>query len=86
MDAIQSPLEAARALVAKALALSVDTVTPETKMYELPTWDSFGQLSIVIAIEEALRVEITDESTFQSLSCISTIAEYIAQVRRNTRK
>jgi hypothetical protein len=52
------------------------------KMYQIPIWDSLGQLSIILAIEEALHVQITDESTFDSLTSIRGIATYLSKCRR----
>jgi acyl carrier protein len=79
MNDTQNEVEVAKALVAKALGVSTDQISAGAKMYEIPIWDSLGQLSIIIAIEESLQVEITEASTFESLSCVAAIAVYIAQ-------
>jgi acyl carrier protein len=72
-------IAAARSLVAKALALSVDRIGAETKMYDIGIWDSLGQLSVILAIEEKMHVRITDESAFQSLTSVPGIAAYLAK-------
>jgi acyl carrier protein len=81
MSANASPAEigAARSLVAKALSVSVDRVRSESRIYETPMWDSLGQLSIILAIEETLHVQITDPSTFDSLTSIRGIADYLSR-------
>ena len=71
----------ARCLVAKALSVNIDRIGSETKMYQIPIWDSLGQLSVILAIEESLHVQITDESTFDSLTSVRGIATYCSKFR-----
>jgi acyl carrier protein len=78
MGASPPEFVAARTLVARALSVDVDLIGPETTMYGIPTWDSLGQLSVVLAIEETLRLRITDEATFESLKSIRGIAAYLS--------
>jgi len=75
---------AARALVAKALSLSVHCVGSETKMFGLPAWDSFGQLSVVLVIEEELGTRVEDEVTFNRLTSVPDIAAYLTEVAAQT--
>jgi acyl carrier protein len=75
-------IDTARSLVAKALSVSVDRIGSETKMYDTPMWDSLGQLSVILAIEETLHVQITDESIFDALTSIRGIATYLSKYRR----
>ena len=72
---------AARALVAEALGISVDRIGPESKLYDDRAWDSLGQLSVILAIEERLDAQITDEATFESLTSILGIAGYLVSAR-----
>jgi acyl carrier protein len=78
VTASAADIEAARALVAGALAVSVDRIRPETKMYDNPIWDSLGQLSIILAVEETLHTQITDESVFDTLTSVRGIAEHLS--------
>ena len=71
-------ITAARVLVAEALAISIDRIGPDTKLYDDRAWDSFGQLSVILAIEERLDAQITDEATFETLTSILGIAAYLA--------
>ena len=79
MDASPAEIETARSLVALALSVSVDYIGSETKMRDIPVWDSLGQLSVVLAIEETLHVQITDESTFDLLTSVRGIATYLSK-------
>ena len=67
--------------LAKALSVNIEHIEPEAEMYANPVWDSFGQLSVVLAIEETLQVQITDESIFDSLTSIRGIATYLSKCR-----
>ena len=82
MNASAVEIASARCLVARALSVSVDRIGPETRMYEIPIWDSLGQLSVILAIEETLHVQIADETTFDSLTSIPGIATYLSKCRR----
>jgi acyl carrier protein len=86
MGADHHHINAAQALVAKALSTSMDRIGSETKMFGLPAWDSFGQLSIVLAIEEELGTRIDDEPTFSRLTSVRGIAAYLATFRRKEQK
>jgi acyl carrier protein len=81
VSARPAEIDTALSLVANALSVSVDGIGPETKMYDIPVWDSLGQLSIILAIEETLHVQITAESIFDSLTSIRGIATYLSKYR-----
>jgi acyl carrier protein len=74
-------LDQARFLVAGALGLALDNVGVDARLHRLINWDSLGQVSIVLAIEEMLGIEIVDESTFISLTSVHGIATYIHSLR-----
>jgi len=73
-------MHAARILVARALSVSEDQIVPEAAMYKLSAWDSFGQLIVVLAIEEEVGARIDDEATFNRLTSVEGIAAYLAAV------
>ncbi len=79
VDPLPGSVSAARTLVAGALAVNVDGIGPETRMYELAVWDSLGQLSVILAVEESLRVRIRYESEFEMLTSIPGIAAYLSR-------
>ena len=82
MSASSTDIDLARSIVATALAVNIDCVGSDTSLYDISAWDSLGQLSIVLAVEEALDVKVVDESTFELLTCVRTIATYISKIRR----
>ncbi len=78
MSATPAELAAAQALVASALSLAPDHVGAETRMYDLAAWDSFGQLSVILAVEAALGSQIADRALFESLTSVPGIAALLA--------
>jgi acyl carrier protein len=78
MNTESSDIDAARAMVAKALSVALDQIGPETRMYDIPAWDSLGQLSVILTIEETRFVQITDDAMFARLTSVRGIASYIA--------
>jgi acyl carrier protein len=85
VSTLPAHIHAARQLVAGALSVPLGRIGPETKMYDLPVWDSLGQLSVVLAIEEELHLQIADASVFNSLTSVAGIAAYLAGVATDER-
>ena len=71
-------IKAARALVAAALRVVIDEIDPDAAMSAVPIWDSFGQLSVILAVEEAVRVRIRDQASFNRLTSVRGIAAFLA--------
>ncbi|MEA2774450.1 MAG: hypothetical protein QOD93_7412 [Acetobacteraceae bacterium] len=72
-------LDAARALVAAALRVATDRIGAATAMFGVPVWDSFGQLSVILAIEEAIGARIEDADLFNRLTSVPQIAAFLAE-------
>ena len=68
----------ARALVARALCVGEDLVDGETRAFDLPAWDSMGQLSVLMEIEEALGLRIEDAAMVDQLTSVAGIASLLA--------
>jgi acyl carrier protein len=84
MSPTPAELASAQALVARALSISTDGIDVETQMYDVPAWDSFGQLSVILAVEQALGAEITDPAVFQSLTSVRGIAAFLSVTPRSS--
>jgi acyl carrier protein len=59
--------------------VAVERIGSEATMFGVPEWDSFGQLSVVLTIEEDLGARIEDEATFNRLTSVLDIAAYLAE-------
>ncbi len=66
-------------LVAEALQVSPEEITPETAFGDLPEWDSMGHMEIMLALEERFGVKI-DAGTIAALTGVPLI---VAHLREN---
>ena len=66
----------ARQLVASTFDLPVEDVTFESTDLSVPGWDSFGHVTLMMALEEAVgeTIEATDMG---NLTSVSAIAEFL---------
>lgn len=55
-------------VVAKALNVSPESVTPDSSTGSFPAWDSMGQMTVITALEEAFDVEFPIEDLFDLVS------------------
>ncbi|MBF0247643.1 MAG: acyl carrier protein [Alphaproteobacteria bacterium] len=55
---LKSPYE----LVAEALGCRPETLRPDSGLNNHPMWDSFGQLNVMMALEENYGVPVDDDS------------------------
>ena len=71
------PLE----VVARALERPQDGLSDESAMYRDHGWDSFGHVSIIVAIEDVLNVNIEDEEVWE-LTTMKAIREFFDHCSR----
>lgn len=76
---------AARTLVAMALCVGVNDISPTASMFSIPIWDSFGQLSVILAVEEALGARIENATMFDRLTSVRGVAAFLAERSIQTR-
>ncbi|MFT3770637.1 MAG: citrate/2-methylcitrate synthase [Minicystis sp.] len=62
-------------IVARVLGIDVARVTDDLTYQSIPEWDSFRHVALMLALEEALGVPITDELTL-SLHSLAAIREF----------
>ena len=65
-------------LIAKALKVDQEIIRPETGPLNLPQWDSFHHVHIVVAIEEFYQVKLT----FEELSSILSVNDIAGILRQ----
>ncbi|MCI0393099.1 MAG: acyl carrier protein [Acidobacteria bacterium] len=49
-------------IVAKALGCSSESLSTDSAMYRDHGWDSFGQVNVITALEDAYGIRIDDEA------------------------
>ena len=69
------------AIVASALKCTPDSLSLESAMYRTHGWDSFGNLEILLALERAYGMSISNEESFQLVNMASIVAFHEKQVQ-----
>lgn len=69
------------AVVAQALGCSRDSLSIESAMYRDHGWDSFGHVSVIVALEEAYGISISDGEIM-----MLTTMEAIVRLSERSRK
>jgi acyl carrier protein len=67
----------AKEIVANALEIDQSLINTSAKMYDFPSWDSLGQLKIVLGLESRLGIKIEDEKNFEKLTKFAAIVSLI---------
>jgi acyl carrier protein len=71
-----SKLQAAIEVVAKALDLSADTLSPESSMENTPAWDSTTHMTICLALEQRFGKSM-DLDTVYNATSVRELAAFI---------
>lgn len=66
-----------QAVLAEALQISLEQVTPDLAFGDIPQWDSMGHMEVMILLEQYFGVEINAE-TIAQLTSIPAICASIA--------
>jgi acyl carrier protein len=72
--------EQVQSLLADALQVRPQEVTPELAFGDLPQWDSMGHMEVMMRLEEAFGIEITAE-TIAALTSVPAICAYLGDRR-----
>jgi acyl carrier protein len=67
-----------RELVAGALQVSPDEVTPELAFGDLPQWDSLGHMEVMLHLEEQFGVEM-DTDLIANLTSVPAICAHLKE-------
>lgn len=62
--------------IAATLKVQPANVTPSTRDEDLPSWDSLGQVNLIMALEQAFDVYIEVED-FGDLKSVAAILAYL---------
>ena len=73
----KSPItESVQALLAEAIQVPLDMVTPDMAFGDLPQWDSLGHMEVMMRLEEQYGIEINPD-TIAELISIPEICAYL---------
>lgn len=67
-----------QALLAEAIQVPQEMVTPELAFGDLPQWDSMGHMEVMMRLEEKFGVEINAD-TIAALISIPEICKYLQE-------
>ena len=65
-----------QAVVAEALQLPANQITPEMTFGDLPEWDSMGHMEVMMALELNYNIEINAD-TIAALTSVPAIQSYL---------
>jgi acyl carrier protein len=71
-----STFEQLQEVMAPALNISADAITPASTQANLPAWDSLGHVNLMVALEDAFGIELQIED-FSKLGSVRAILEYL---------
>ena len=67
-------------IVAQALRCTRDSLSMESAMYRDHGWDSFGHISVIVALEEAYGINISNDE-MMILTTMKAIVEFAEHSR-----
>jgi acyl carrier protein len=70
-----------RAVLAEALQIAPDQITPDLAFGDLPQWDSMGHMEVMMRLEEHFGIEINAD-TITELTSLSAIRHYLNSIHR----
>ena len=70
-------LEKVRTVLAKALNVELNDISPDTTFGDLPQWDSMGHMEVMISLEEHFSVEINAD-TISELISVQAVCEHVS--------
>ena len=68
-----------RQLVAAALQLDIDQVSPELSFGDLPQWDSMGHMEVMMNLEVRFGLEVSAD-TISALTTIPAICQFLEEM------
>ena len=69
-------IEQIQALLAEAIQVPVEEITPDLAFGDLPQWDSMGHMEVMLRLEEKFGVEINAD-TIAALISIPEIVKHL---------
>ena len=71
-------VEQIQGVLAEALQIPEDQVTPDLTFGDLPQWDSMGHMEVMMSLETRFGIEINAD-TIAALTSIAAIRDYIQE-------
>jgi acyl carrier protein len=72
-----------RAIMAEALRLPVDRISPDAAIGTVPNWDSTAHMRMMIALEDAFGIDL-DEGRMVEMTSFARIRAAVEELRPGT--
>ena len=70
------------AIIAKALDLDANAISPETLAKDLDEWDSLGHLTILMDLAHEFGAELNNNPKLASVVSVAEIIEIVSQIQK----
>lgn len=67
-----------QAVIAEAIQVPIETITPDLAFGDLPEWDSLGHMEVMMLLEERFGIEINTD-TIANLISIPEICAHLEE-------
>jgi acyl carrier protein len=67
-----------QSLIATTLKVPASAITPQTRNEDVASWDSLGQVNLIMALEQSFDLEV-DVEEFAELTSVSAILKYLSR-------
>ena len=71
-------LERVRTLLAEALQVQSEEISPQLAFGDLPQWDSMGHMEVIMRLEESFGIEVNAD-TIAGLTSVPVICSYLEE-------
>lgn len=65
-------------VIAATLRVPTDSITHKTRDEDVPSWDSLGQVNLIMALEQTFEIQVEVED-FASLNSVPAILDYLGK-------
>lgn len=77
LDSKQEILPHPRKVLSEILRVDLNSIEPESKIGELPGWDSLSHVSVLLRIEAIYGIKVSRDA-YEKCSTLSGIIEFLA--------
>lgn len=72
-----------RGVIAESLQVPMESLTDDLSFGSVPEWDSVNHISLMLALETAFDLSISDDDVID-LTSVGSIVSYVARMQRGS--
>ncbi len=73
-------MDEAKRLLAEALRIGIERISDDTKIRELPMWDSLGHMALIALVEERIAVTLSMDD-IMAMTTVRGLADVLESKR-----